>query len=105
MAEVVAGALAPDIEATAWVDHDHPPMPRDYEKCPKCGNDLRLRHHCPPDIDKVAEAIWRADYADELSRYGGVVTWLQMAQTHSDRYRRMATAAVAAMGWHPEDRP
>lgn len=29
-----------------WVDHDLPPLPRNYEKCPKCGDDLVLRHHC-----------------------------------------------------------
>lgn len=30
----------------AWVDHDHPPMPRNYEQCGTCGQDRVLRHQC-----------------------------------------------------------
>lgn len=93
--DVLMRELAPDIdtiaEATAWVDHDHPPMPRNYEKCSKCNNDLTLRHYCLPDIDKVAEAM--ADADDIIF---GLLT-----PDEAEFYRRMARAAVAAMGWEP----
>lgn len=33
-------------DVTALVDHDHPPLKREQEKCTRCGEDLILTHQC-----------------------------------------------------------
>src|SRR6185503_12310305 len=47
-------------EPTAWTDEsgDYPPMPRTYEKCSDCGNDMTLRHYCSPSLAELqVEAV------------------------------------------------
>lgn len=42
----------------AWTDRmaDYPPLPRNYEKCPRCGDDLALRHVCAQPLGYVVLA-------------------------------------------------
>lgn len=49
-----------------WADTlgDHPPMPRHYEDCPKCGDTLVLTHNCTEIaalrqfVQELDRAIW-----------------------------------------------
>lgn len=51
------------------------------------------------DIDTVAEAIWRADHEGTVDVRG--LEWEK--SVYRDHYRRMAQAAIAALGLKPEN--
>jgi hypothetical protein len=53
-----------------------------------------------PDIDKVAEAIWQGYHGSHRAPY-----WEDLPESSRARYRRMARAAVTAMGFATEEQP
>lgn len=63
----------------AWVDYDHPPIPHEYEKCKKCGDDLVLQHHCVDMMRQVRKALTdiQQSFADsDADRAEMEVYWL-----------------------------
>jgi hypothetical protein len=72
--------MTEDWEHLAYTDHlgDYPPMPRNYTKCDKCGDDLTLAHHCQL-LSEIAQlrANWN-DLHDRLENAARVLT--EMAQ-------------------------
>lgn len=47
-----------------WVDHDHPPRPRQYEQCASCRGDLVMRHVCNEYAAIPTKAAMRALIGD-----------------------------------------
>lgn len=68
-----------------WVDHDYPSLPRDWEKCPKCGDDLALTHHCAIEASQLRGMIWwlATELAtDDVGKGGEPDTWVALAEKH-----------------------
>jgi hypothetical protein len=80
-------------EPEVWVDHDYPARERKADKCPKCGDDLVLRHHCAADDGALAETIegWFMD-----GRYLPDRTFWEMGAEIIDTLRENGYAIVKA---------